>query len=91
MKIRKTVNRRKLSWFGDVCRHGTLPKIILHGSVDGGRRSGKLRKLWKDNIKEWTGQSMSSLRRVAEDRRRRAAITAEAWVPQRRLCVTRFD
>ena len=23
------VNRRKLSWFGRVCRHDTLPKVIL--------------------------------------------------------------
>ena len=29
-----TVKRRKLSWFAHVCRHGTLPKIILHGTVD---------------------------------------------------------
>jgi hypothetical protein len=29
-----TVKRRKLSWFGHVCRHDTLPKIILDGPVD---------------------------------------------------------
>ena len=27
-----TVKRPKLSWFGPVCRHDTLPKIILQGS-----------------------------------------------------------
>ena len=53
-----TVKRRKLSWFGHVCRHDTLPKIILQGSVDGKRRRGRPRKSWKDNIKEWKGQSM---------------------------------
>ena len=26
-----TVERRKLLWFGHVCRHGTLPKITLQG------------------------------------------------------------
>ena len=26
-----TVKRCKLSWFGHVCRHGTLPNIILQG------------------------------------------------------------
>ena len=30
-----TTKRLKLSWFGLVCRHDTLPKIILQGSVDG--------------------------------------------------------
>ena len=45
------------------------------------------------DIKEWTGQSMSSLLRVAEGRRRWAAITAETsvGVPQRSLKVTGFD
>ena len=41
---------------------------------------GRPRKSWKDNIKEWTIQSMSSLLRVAEDRRRWAAVTQEASV-----------
>ena len=45
------VKRRKLSWFGHVCLNDTLPKIILHGSVDGRRRRGRLRKSWNDNIK----------------------------------------
>ena len=48
--------------------------------MDGRRRRGKPGKSWKDNIKEWTGQLMSSLLRVAEDRRRWAAITVEAPV-----------
>jgi len=67
--------------------HNTLSKIILQGIVNGGRRRGRPRKLWKDNIEEWTGQSMSSLLRVAEDRDRWATIAAEAsvGVPQRRI------
>ena len=63
-----TVKRRKLSWLGHVCRHNTLPNIILQRRVDGSRRRGIPRKSWKDNIKEWTGQSMSSLLRIAADR-----------------------
>ena len=48
--------------------------------MDGRRRRGRPRKSWKDNIEEWTGQSMSSLLYVAADRRRWATITAEASV-----------
>ena len=33
-----TVKRRKLSRFDHVCRHNTLPKIILQGTVNGSRR-----------------------------------------------------
>ena len=92
-RLLSTVKRRKLFWFRHVCRHDTLLKIILQDSVDGRRRRGRSRKSWKDNIKEWTGQSMSRLLGVAEDRRRWAAITAEASVrvPQRRLGITGFD
>ena len=60
-------------------------KCRLHGS----RRIRRSRKSWKDNIKEWTGQSISSLLRTADDRSWWAVITAEAsvGVPQRRLGV----
>ena len=78
-----------------VCRHDTLSKILLYiqGCVDGRRRRGGPRESWNDNIREWMGQSMSSLLRLAGDRRRWAAITTEAsvGVPQRRLGVTGFD
>ena len=50
------------------------------------------RKSWKDNINEWTFQSMSSLLRIADkdDRSKWAIIVAEAsvGVPQRRMGVT---
>ena len=38
-----TIKRRKLSWFGHVCRHDMLPKIILQGTVDGSHRRGRPR------------------------------------------------
>ena len=66
--LMSTAKRRKPSWFGHVCRHDTLPKIILRRTVDGSRRRARSRKSWKDNIKERTGQSMSSLLRIADDR-----------------------
>ena len=34
-----TVKHHKLSWFGDVCRHDTLPKIIPQGTVDNSHRT----------------------------------------------------
>ena len=39
-------------------------------------------KSWmdKDNIKEWTGQSITSLLRTAEDRSSNAAIMVEAFI-----------
>ena len=76
-----TAKRRKLSWFGHVCRHDTLPKIIIRGKVDGyGCRTGRPRKSWNDNNKEWTGQSMSSLLRIGDDKSCWAVITADRGI-----------
>ena len=47
-----TVKRRKLAWFGHVTRPDSLSKTILQGTLEGGRRRGRQRKCWMDNIKE---------------------------------------
>ena len=49
------VKRRKLQWYGHVSRSSGLAKTILQGTVKGGRRKGRQRKRWEDNIREWTG------------------------------------
>ena len=48
-----SVKRRKLAWFGHVTRRN-ISKTILQGTLEGGRRHGRRRKCWVDNIKEWT-------------------------------------
>ena len=50
-----SVKRRKLKWYGHVTRSSGLAKTILQQTVQGGRRRGRQRKQWEDNIKEWTG------------------------------------
>ena len=49
------VKRCKLQWYGHVSRSSGLAKNILQGTVKGGRRQGRQRKRWEDNIREWTG------------------------------------
>ena len=49
------VKRCKLQWYGHVSRSLGLAKTILQGTVKGGRRQGRQRKRWEDNIREWTG------------------------------------
>ena len=53
-----TVKRRKLMWFGHISRHDSLCKTIMQGKVEGGRRRGRQRKSWSDNIKDWTELTM---------------------------------
>ena len=47
-------------WYGQVSRSSGLAKTILQGTVKGGRRQGRQRKRWEDNIREWTGLAWSS-------------------------------
>ena len=49
------VKRRKLQWYGHVSCSSGLAKTILRGTVKGGRKQGRQRKRWEDNIREWTG------------------------------------
>ena len=49
---------RKLKWYGHFSRSSGLAKIILQGTVKGGRRQGGQRKRWEDNIRD--GQAWSS-------------------------------
>ena len=46
------VKRRKLQWYGHVSRSSGLAKTILQGTVKVGRRQGRQRKRWEDNIRE---------------------------------------
>ena len=62
------VKRRKMKWYGHVTRSSELAKTILQGTVQGGRRRGRPRKNWGDNISEWTGLQLRNTLREAEDR-----------------------
>ena len=49
-----TVKIGKLAWFGHVTCQDSLSKTFLLGTLEGGRRCGRQRECWMDNIKEWT-------------------------------------
>ena len=54
MVIFRFVCLLKIAWFGHVTRHDSLSKTILQDTLEGGRRRGRQRKCWMDNIKMWT-------------------------------------
>ena len=60
------VKRRKLQWYGHVSRSYGLAKTVLQGTVKGGRRHGRQRKRWEDNIREWTGLEFAKSQRAVE-------------------------
>ena len=54
-----------------------LAKMILQGTVQGGRRKGRQKKRWENNISEWTGLGLAAALRKAEDKEERRKV----WLP----------
>ena len=81
-KLLTLVKKRKLRWFDHVSKSSGLAKTIVQGTVKGKRR-GRHKKRWEDNIKEWTGMEFVSSTRAAENRTRWKGIVANiSVVPQ---------
>ncbi|XP_071509599.1 uncharacterized protein [Diadema antillarum] len=79
-----TIKRRKLKWFGHVTRRDGLVKTVLQGAVRGGRKRGRQKKRWEDNITEWTGLKLSEAVTHAKDREGWKGLVARSSVaPQR--------
>ena len=47
-----TLTSLKLAWFRHVTRHNSVYKTILQGTLENGRRRGRQRKYWMDDIKD---------------------------------------
>ena len=74
------VKRCKLQWYGHVSRSSGLAKTILQGTVKGGRRQGRQRKRWEDNIREWTDLELSKSQRAVENREKWTKLVAKSSV-----------
>ena len=73
-----TVKKRKLRWYGHKTRSTGLAKMILQGTVQGGRRRGRQKKRWEDNITEWTGLKLGEALRKAENREEWRTVVARS-------------
>ena len=79
-----TVKKRKPRWYGHKTRSTGLAKMILQDTVQGGRRRGRQKKRWEDNITEWTGLKLGEALRKAENREEwRTVVARSSLVPQR--------
>ena len=78
------VKKRKLRWYGHKTRSTGLAKMILQGTVQGGRRRGRQKKRWEDNVTKWTGLKLGEALRKAEIREEwRTVVARSSLVPQR--------
>ena len=71
------VERGKVKLYGHVSRSSCLAKIILQSTVKGGRRHGRQRKRWEDNIREWTGLEFAKFQRAVENREKMEETSCE--------------
>ena len=74
------IERCKLQWYGHVSGSSGLAKTILQGTVKGGRRRGRQRKRWEDNISEWTGLEFGKSQRPVENREKWRKLVAKSSV-----------
>ena len=74
------VKRHKLQWYGHVSHSLGLAKTILQGTVKGGRRQGRQRRRWEDNIREWTGLEFGKSQRAVENREKWRKLVAKSSV-----------
>ena len=78
------IKRRKFQWYGYVSCSLGLAKTMLQGTVKGGRRQGRQRKRWEDNIRERTGLEFGKSQRAVENREKwRKLVAKSSVVPQR--------
>ena len=78
------VKRCKLQWYDHISCSSGLAKTILQSTVKGGRRQGRQRNRWEDNIRGWTGPEFCKSKRAVENREKwRKLIVKSSVVPQR--------
>ena len=76
------IKRRKLQWYGHVSCSPGLAKTILQDTVKEGRRQGRQRKRWEDNIRDWTGLEFGRSQMAVENREKwRKLVVKSSVVP----------
>lgn len=86
------VKRRQLVWFRYLAGHDKLTKVILQGTVEVGRRRGRQRKSWNDDIKkEWQVVAFPDWYVLLNTERWRAAIPDASIVTPQLLVIRLRD
>ena len=65
------IKRRKLEWYGHESHSSGLARIFLQGTVKGGRRQRRQKKMLEDSIREWAGLEFAKPKRTVENRKKK--------------------
>ena len=71
------VKRHKLQWYGHVSRSSGRAKTIFQSTLKGGRRQGRQRDRWEDNIREGMGLGFAKSLRAVENREKKEETGCE--------------
>ena len=74
-----TLQTNKLTYFGHIARHDCLPRSILMGIHEGKRKRGRPRRMWTNDIKDWTNRSMTDCMHLTQDRVTWRAMARQPW------------
>ena len=78
------VEERKFKFFGHQIRADGLTKSIIQGCVAGERKRGRPKRVWMDDLKEWSGLGTQQLCHETEDRNG-WRDSVDSWVHRRPL------
>ena len=78
------VKRCKLQWHGRVSRSSGLAKTSLQSTVKRGRRQGRQRMRWENNIRKWMVLEFAKSQRAMKNREKwRKLVVKSSVVPKR--------
>ena len=52
----------------------------MQGTAKGGRRQGREKKRWEDNIRKWTGVEFAKSQKAVEDREKWRKLAVKSFV-----------
>ena len=67
--------------------HQVWPTPSYKGTVKGGRRQGRQRKRWEDDVREWTGLEFAKSQRAVENREKWSKLVVKSSVAPTTLAV----
>ena len=76
----RTIQERKLQYFGHLIRGKGKQKLLMEGKIEGTRRKGKQRRTWTSDVTDWCGSSDMKCVRRAENRKERRSMAADLLI-----------
>ena len=82
----RTIQERKLQYFGHLIRGKGKQKLLMEGKIEGTRCRGKQRRTWTSDVTDWCSLSNTKYVRMAESKKEWSSMAVDLlirrWHPQ---------